>query len=566
MKIPSFNKLVSENLTPHSLKDCTVVIDGQNYLYRLYEESKLPYTYGCESDNYADYLRKYLDIFKRANVDCYFIFKGGHENKEKMFDKYTKVNKAFTPPIFMKEIYKQVLEEMGFNYTICTFESKKECIAFAQKNNCPVISNDTEFCFSSITYIPYTSMRFNEETAAIDCGLFTIGNFMLKYQLTKEKMAMFVAVTSEIYKCIPREYFYKFQKLARISTKNMYERNVSMLNWLRKTKENDAEKGILQNAVLSKYFAAKREVCNLIEEQKAPGIPTEYLENENKIEIADNDPLWFDKGVAAKHIAIPLVNLFHHHTIFGSPIKTDIEDQDAVLLSIEIIKYISNLLTNFERQEITFYTNKHNISVTLTDSVQKPNYIANHSAFENGWMHLPPGLFEHFLTESLQGFEFEQLDNLPEDSKLLMITLTYFSRKKKDVDVSNEVYCVLLSYTVLSANIDEKRMALHSLRKYLEKGSGGDLFVSPSSGLFPLVEFQHCLEIMNYLNKLCGKPYQPTVYSKTYNGTLVYKMLRATKSESVNFVDLLESDLAPVTNVLDSFRLHVDIYRQLIKN
>lgn len=162
MRIRTFCKFIEIEATQkHILNNSTVVIDGQNFFYSLYYKSGLQFVFGCESDKYAEYLRKYLGKFKKANVKCYFIFKGGHQDISTKFRKGTdcldgrefvvgQVYDNIVLPIFMKDVYKQVLDEMGFDYSICEFEAKKECIAFAQKHNCPIMSYDIEYCFAGV--------------------------------------------------------------------------------------------------------------------------------------------------------------------------------------------------------------------------------------------------------------------------------------------------------------------------------------------------------------------------------------------------------------------------------
>ncbi|XP_026333157.1 uncharacterized protein LOC113240144 [Hyposmocoma kahamanoa] len=173
-----------------TLRDCEVVIDGQSFFYQLYRVSGLQSMFGCESDKYAQFLRNYLSKFKKANVKCYFFFKGGHEDASKMWNKNNphkteqfKIGKTAVgnvdckPLIFTKEVYEQVLEEMHFDYVICQYESKRECIAFAQTRNCPIISYDIEYGFSGVPYIsanPHSKEHLNMPR----CKVFTLDNLM----------------------------------------------------------------------------------------------------------------------------------------------------------------------------------------------------------------------------------------------------------------------------------------------------------------------------------------------------------------------------------------------------
>ncbi|KAI8421926.1 hypothetical protein MSG28_009846 [Choristoneura fumiferana] len=76
MRIRTFCKFIEVNeLEPIVLQNSTVVIDGMNFFCRCFVESQLPSQFGCESHRFANYLRKYLAMFKKANIKCYFVFK-----------------------------------------------------------------------------------------------------------------------------------------------------------------------------------------------------------------------------------------------------------------------------------------------------------------------------------------------------------------------------------------------------------------------------------------------------------------------------------------------------------
>lgn len=126
----------------------------------MYEWSKIPFVFGCETDKYAEHLKKHFKMFKQDNVKYYIIFKGGDSDIEKKIKKFQHLvfdvdtNIVFIPPVLLKDTNVQVVSEMGIDYAFCVTEAKDECVALAVKLGCPVISRDKEFCFKKpLTYL-----------------------------------------------------------------------------------------------------------------------------------------------------------------------------------------------------------------------------------------------------------------------------------------------------------------------------------------------------------------------------------------------------------------------------
>ncbi|CAG9786566.1 unnamed protein product [Diatraea saccharalis] len=607
MRIRRFWKIIENELKPHELENCNVVIDGQNFLYNLYEKARFPYEFGCESDKYADYLRKTLGIFKKANIKCYFLFKGGRGNNERRKDKVDNpqttqntTTKVFTLPIFAKEIYKQVLDEMDFDYVVCEFECKKQCIALAQKLQCPLISFDIEFCFSGVPYIPINHndklLRYDDNTNSVRCEIFNYVDFIKKYHLNKVKLATFIVLTDE--SIFPEDHYKKIFDAINIKG-NPHKRTEYLLHWLKKRTNEDIKEILhkyLHSDEIDKFEGEKNNIIEFICKKELPAVPVDYLMNGKHIEFVENDPLWFEKGVASGYIALQYVNIYHWNIMDGSWCLEDPEAEDAMFLALNIIKYAFNLLTNFSKKEFQFRNNKQKIIIINTadeNSIPKPSYKAIQSPFENGWGQIKAlGLFEHFLENSMPTADFSVLNAVPEDARLLIIALVYFSQQKS-VDTTVDVCGVLLSYVILSI-VAEKSTSSNNInhelvpRPYMDHFTDENLVTEMDSDIakdamnkyfytdstpeklatifdekmiHPLIEFQHCLQCLNFLNKLCGSPYKDTIYSRTYNGTFVYQVAHTIHHKySSKAKDFVEKELSPAATVLAFFNGLKDVY------
>ncbi|XP_073965280.1 uncharacterized protein [Choristoneura fumiferana] len=590
MRIRTFCKFVEvSELESMVLHDSTVVIDGQNYFYNSYQESQLPFKLGCESHRYANYLREHLAMFKKANVKCYFIFKGGHENMAKRLAK----NKGeIVSPVFMKNIYMEVLKEMDFEYVTCEYESKRDIIELAQTLDCPVISYDVEFCFTGLRYIPRNELKFNERDNTITCRYFSLDKFMRKYTLTAEKLALFIVLTDE--NIFPENFFQEFFKRIRAPL-GYFKRNLSLLYWVSKNNRNTTIKMVSQfvNAEDEKKFVEEVDKAQLlIRRREKGGLSAACLLNPAAATVAPGDPNWFAKGVASNNIPINYVNLYRSKHFFGS---MDVELVDPMVSSLEIVKYAYDLLTDFQNDGFTLVydtlSGQESMVVSELYSIRKPEYEASVCVFENGWDSVREfALFEHFLKETLQLASLQPLKKLPEGARLLVVALVYFSRKKS-VDTSTEATCVLLSYITLSlvlqkcgknlpkfpfqskpildSTTDEStvtdedcNIAAAVLAEYLAVPETAEQeAVDDDQVLYQLKEFQICLRQLNDLNLLCGAPLPPTVYSRVYSAALVARLrVAAGSGDSQPFFDKL---LAPAPTVYAFLNGLIEAYQAM---
>ncbi|CAB3242734.1 unnamed protein product [Arctia plantaginis] len=540
-----WNNIREEEAQTKCLKNCFVVIDGQNFFFNTYRQSKLPFVFGAEADEYAKYLKEKLAIFKKANIECYIVFKGSDTDID---DKIRKLwlttfdfgkNYHFSSPVLMKEIYKQVLEELGIKYATSVMESKDDCVAIAQVLQCPVLSEDKEFYFKAAPYIPYRKLEYIPSDSYITCKQYHINELFQKYLLTVKKIAIVLALSDVT--IFPNNYFNSLMKKWHFTGQNLPNQLLQMLKYISEHGELEVLNSIL-NVFISKSekekFMSQIEV--LEKANKSDNVVVNYLLNLPSI----RDSLWFETGVANQKIATDYVYLYKHKMIMGSWAIEKNDTVDSIMLSIDIIKYGYNLLTNFEPSQITVYqSTKKYVQVNTVSDIAKPIYHCSESVFENGWKKIKDlKLFEHFLVQN--NINIVLLDELPEDVKMLVIALIYFARKKisENIQVTKEVYCFIISYVMLNAVFDQSASEIRNSitekdfntaknittkeKKYFVYNNDEAKRIFNENTLKTLAEIQYCLLHMNYLNTLCGSPFMKTRLHKTFNGTFIYKLLK----------------------------------------
>lgn len=617
MYIKGLTPLLTTDLKPHSLKNSRVVIDGQSLFFSMYKNANLPYAFGCESDRFAKYVKGYLSKFKNANLDCYFVFKGGHEDKKALnrhFEDDGRLHgRNYSPgeeyddivqPIFAKDIWFQVLNEMGFKYfVICKGDHNSECIALALKLSCPLVGNNMQYFFSQVQYIPERNTVLDENNNLV-CGVYTLSDVLSQYRLPEENLLLFIMLADKhVFK---ENVFEKFFKTHKLLTRNDTVNYRNLFKWLSQRSKEVALKDVFTFLSDSEEesFQEKMKVLEklTLERKNSNTKMTLFVTDENEAKFTQADPDWFEKGIFFNKIAIPYVNLYRYKIVEASKFIEDYEQENSIMLSIDIVKYAFDLLTNFEGGEMIV---EHKISASdhgkdqplkYDLSVRKPEYEASISVFENGWEDIKRlHLFEHFITESLQTFDFARLNRAPEDCRLLIIALVYFSRKKPDVKL--EIHSILLSYVMLgivseklilgsnsnAGSVSEKPfldpitdknlvtetdcdIAWSLMSKYFDLRRDELCFMFDRVALHPLVQFQRCLEELNYLNTLCGSPFEPTIYSKTYNGTFVYKVLHSMRDSrfSEDGLEFIKEKLCPAPTVLAFLTGIYEIYESIL--
>ncbi|XP_034832783.1 uncharacterized protein [Maniola hyperantus] len=617
MRIKGLTPLLMSDLKPQTLNNTTVVIDAQSVFFSLYKNARIPYVFGCESDKFANSLKIYLDKFKKANLNCHFVFKGGHADEEKLKIHYEanerlhgrnynpRMEHAYddiVKPIFTRDIWFQTLNEMGFKYVVCKDDHVTECIALALKLKCPLIGNNMQYFCSQVEYIPELNTTLDENQNLL-CGTYTLSNFLRTYKLTEEKIILFIMLADQ--HIFEEQVFTSFFKSNGMLTRYGKINLRNLLTWLSKRSTEQVENEIFNFLSKSDQVLYKEKKTDLekltLERKKSDTKMTLYVTDKNKAKFTQSDPDWFEKGVFFDYIAIPYVNLYRYKVVKASNFIEDYEQENSTMISIDIVKYAFDLLTNFEGGEMNVENKKsgssHEDDQTLKYglSIRKPDYEATLSVFENGWDNIKElNLFKHFITESLQSFDFARLDGAPADSKLLLITLVYFSRKKPEAKL--EIYGILLSYVMLGVvfeklnkdandfkpkkeNVSEKpfidsftdkdlvtaadcEVAGSLMSEYFKLRDDERCKIFDRKVLHPLVEFTRCLEEFNHLNQLCGLEFDPIIYSKAFNGTFTYRVLYVMKGQ--DGLEFIKKKLNPAPTVLAFLTGIIGIYESIL--
>lgn len=177
MGIKGLKTLIEKNedffLTRYELQQTELVIDGPNILHYLFQKSKdSDFLHGGDYNNFAYDIREFFRVLKRCGVRPIVVMDGGHfvddrklitrkRRAEERFQRlYSHCQRMSTGdfserrmshfvyknlPILGYNLFLNVVRDMEIPVITCQFEADKEIANIANKQNCPVLSQDSDF-------------------------------------------------------------------------------------------------------------------------------------------------------------------------------------------------------------------------------------------------------------------------------------------------------------------------------------------------------------------------------------------------------------------------------------
>ncbi|KAJ0174814.1 hypothetical protein K1T71_009922 [Dendrolimus kikuchii] len=470
----------------YTLRNCEVVIDGNSLFNEfLYKSSRCQYLYGCECDVYGQYLKKRLNIFIESNVKCYKM----HDRLLKSRAKITveNVSKGFYDPIFFNDVNAEVFHELGIKIFTCEYDPREAIFSVARRFNCPVITNKLDHCLYGVSCIPVEFLRFDAEEKSIKCNIYDKEDCTKHFKLDEVILPLFIMFTVE--ESVP---FKLLSKLFTFSKNNLIP---ALVTWL-----NSQGKDIVVKAVTELFSSIEQTQSFMNTLNEVSGLITctshlaekYFVELENHWSIFKDDPMWFQKAVSFRKIVVPYINLKYKQQFSGCW-----QLKETSIWEIE--KSWSNASDK-----------------VLFETITERNKFYGRKLFRS------TDAFNLFIQETMPGFNHNKLFTL------------HFVKG---------AYSVLLSYIILNPVargvrifkgnskdlVKDKNLPAHKDCEKVDKSIQGmfklkDMGKFDRSVLHDFGEFQHCLQHMNYLNKICGEKIKCTKFHTTYNGTFVYNI------------------------------------------
>ncbi|XP_026479765.1 protein asteroid-like [Ctenocephalides felis] len=257
------------------LHDCNLVIDGNNLAAQLYKYvSRCNSGFGGDYDVYHKCVVKFFEMLNVCNIRSLVLFDGAYETRKKksVYSRLIAKQQAASIlcpanqkllqifPLMMRDVFKDVLRDMGISFIQCDFEADDEISIVAREISCPVLSNDSDFYIYDVEYIPFTSfdqkLTISEKGYTyISCKIYKIDNFLNYFGGLKKEMLPLLATLlgNDYINKSTFKNFYAHLKLAKTKQKiSDQQRTINaLLQWLRNETYDSAVEKILSRLKLS---------------------------------------------------------------------------------------------------------------------------------------------------------------------------------------------------------------------------------------------------------------------------------------------------------------------------
>ncbi|CAF4928928.1 unnamed protein product [Pieris macdunnoughi] len=545
--VRAYLKKKSVGVFENRTDDSGIIIDG-NYFKTTYMNSGCQFILGGEYDRYAAYLRKMLTSFTDIGVELYVIFSGSmkadvdkrKEIHQKLMNKTDSIQPGrqeneYCEPTFTKDVQREVFDKLGIRYFVCECNHSEALISLAIDYNLPILTNNFEYCLFGVTCILPNSIVFDDN--GFRCTVYKPNRQL--FPLSIDMMSILLAISDE-----DSSYYQHIPGILKCHEKLIF---LSAQHWIRKQNKKSAIE------TLTKYLkpSDKQELLETISYMEklfkhsrhfvASSYRNRHAVHPTRIDTTSKD--WFETAVARGLIAIPYINLKNNNSCSGSWLIVDKNRDDAMLVALDLIFYALGLLTNSTDLKISFIGRQSSLSIVRDIEKKLPTRKALYM-FRSSSDLCSAELFRVIINELMNGFDFVTLDSISKDCHMIIIALVYYSRKNKDFQ--NGVYSILLSYFMLGP-IGNKVGVLKKSNFAVTHSTGDktkdryvtaanafiDLFYLDGSRLktifnrdilHNIAEFEHCLQHVNFLNKLCGEVTMCTIYHKAVNTTFVHNL------------------------------------------
>ncbi|KAK6185556.1 hypothetical protein SNE40_007762 [Patella caerulea] len=162
MGVKGLTRFIDSNpglLKDFQLRDSRVIFDGNNLYHFLYHTYNIRQQFNGDYANYAKKIKQVFLNLKKCNIQPCVIFDGGYNTDDRKHQtvlerardrvKWSSKNNLRGSknllPILSYETFRCILDTLGVEHVTCEYEADEHIAILAEKWNCPVISNDSDF-------------------------------------------------------------------------------------------------------------------------------------------------------------------------------------------------------------------------------------------------------------------------------------------------------------------------------------------------------------------------------------------------------------------------------------
>ncbi|CAI5661480.1 single-strand DNA endonuclease ASTE1 isoform X2 [Oreochromis niloticus] len=544
-----------------------LVIDGCNLNYLLYFESGLDQNHGGEYAAYESLIERFITALRTCEVDPYVVLDGGSDHTDKKLETVTqraeqRIERAHRAakdggkenvlPIMTKWVFRQTLTRLKVPVAQCFGEADREIAALADKWQCPVLSNDSDFYIFNlsagllpISYFQWQDVNGNGSKSYIPCKRYYTSSFCIYFEIQCQLLPTFAALAGNDYVKLQKFIWSQFAPVAS----KPQSRLEGLLCWLKDFEEpEDALKAAVE-LMGGKSRKNKENMKKMLqslsvgmEEYKLPrsslmeffihGVIPLFLVEEFMGRIPD----WMQLRVMQAWLPGDTLDvLLLHRLSLSTPV--DHKDLPSVNLTSRPLRQVMYGLvlgkeTSYKVEE------RDREGLQLKFIRIKPTFSRVAQRLQLNSLH------EAELSERLQvllealGVNEERLNALPPQLRLpVAVTCYWWNRARPRPDLK------LLKSLLLGMNLRDTPQLSAAVQARCHQ--------KPDVGVaHAFSQWQVCMKDSMHLNQLLGLPLPEPDVARFYQGTLVHQLVHMRRTGS-RLKHVLKTDQASVQQYCD---------------
>lgn len=234
-------------------------------MFLLADSLGLDQNHGGEYAAYESLIERFITALRTCEVDPYVVLDGGSDHTDKKLETVTqraeqRIERAHRAakdggkenilPIMTKWVFRQTLTRLKVPVAQCFGEADREIAALADKWQCPVLSNDSDFYIFNlsagllpISYFQWQDVNGNGSKSYIPCKRYYTSSFCIYFEIQRQLLPTFAALAGNDYVKLQKFIWSQFAPVAS----KPQSRLEGLLCWLKDFEEpEDALKAAVE--------------------------------------------------------------------------------------------------------------------------------------------------------------------------------------------------------------------------------------------------------------------------------------------------------------------------------
>ncbi|XP_022778219.1 protein asteroid homolog 1-like [Stylophora pistillata] len=197
-------------------RDTKLVIDGSALYKSLYADSCLDRRCGGQYKEFYDIIINFFNALKSVGVESFVVLDGAtNDNKLETHKKRSeeRIKKAyflakkpaeeikdvFVCPLLLNFVFVQALRDLDVKFAVSDREADAEIAYLANYFQCPVLSNDSDFCIFDVIrgFIPISSFKWH--SLPLKARIFHRAKLAEYFGIRTELLALFASLVGNDY-------------------------------------------------------------------------------------------------------------------------------------------------------------------------------------------------------------------------------------------------------------------------------------------------------------------------------------------------------------------------------